>query len=363
MENNEAYDLYISHHGIKGQKWGIRRTAAQLGHLVGTGAKRVGSAVSSTASKANSKLKSEMADRKEVRRNKKLSSKSVKDMTAAEMQEHMERMAMEKQYLDMKRNVNSLRKSDHTAGKEFVAKFMGEAVGGALISAGKSVFTDKFKDMGKKYLGMDKKDDYDVFEKSVKLLELKKREKEANNFLNKKDDADDNDAMKKDADYWTNLNRKEMAQEAIKKRAKENQNGSDDGNNSSASDHTNSSSTTNSSSDAGAVNSQGVNAAKKSKPFSVDNTIRNASINYTNQKKEAGGLVNQHITSNVETKKHSNAVKTVDAGRSFTARSNMLNKSVSTVDSMNILTNVGRDYASTIPKDTIIGTWRVDDDD
>lgn len=33
----------LAHHGIKGMKWGVRRTAAQLGHLVGSKRKKSGS--------------------------------------------------------------------------------------------------------------------------------------------------------------------------------------------------------------------------------------------------------------------------------------------------------------------------------
>ena len=49
------YELY--HHGIKGQKWGIRRTAAQLGHRVAKAAKTAGKAVGKGASKAGKAAK------------------------------------------------------------------------------------------------------------------------------------------------------------------------------------------------------------------------------------------------------------------------------------------------------------------
>lgn len=35
--------VYLSHHGIKGQKWGVRRTPEQLGHVSGTGNAQQGS--------------------------------------------------------------------------------------------------------------------------------------------------------------------------------------------------------------------------------------------------------------------------------------------------------------------------------
>jgi len=44
------YELY--HHGIKGQKWGVRRTAAQLGHRVANAASKAGKATGKALSKA-----------------------------------------------------------------------------------------------------------------------------------------------------------------------------------------------------------------------------------------------------------------------------------------------------------------------
>lgn len=44
------YELY--HHGIKGQKWGVRRTAAQLGHRVAGAAKKTGAALYKSAKSA-----------------------------------------------------------------------------------------------------------------------------------------------------------------------------------------------------------------------------------------------------------------------------------------------------------------------
>ena len=49
-ENNTEYELY--HHGVKGQKWGVRRTAAQLGHRVASAASKTGKVLYKGASKA-----------------------------------------------------------------------------------------------------------------------------------------------------------------------------------------------------------------------------------------------------------------------------------------------------------------------
>lgn len=70
----------IWHHGIKGQKWGVRRTPQQLGH------------------KTSGKSRSDDAheDYKKAH-----GSKSVKSMSDAELRARLNRLNMEKQYSQM----------------------------------------------------------------------------------------------------------------------------------------------------------------------------------------------------------------------------------------------------------------------
>lgn len=68
------------HHGIKGQKWGVRHTPEQLGHGGGKSAKK---------EKAHEDYK------------KAHDSKSVKTMSDAELRSRLNRLNMEKQYSQM----------------------------------------------------------------------------------------------------------------------------------------------------------------------------------------------------------------------------------------------------------------------
>lgn len=65
---------YLEHHGIKGQKWGVRRTPAQLGH--------------------KSITKSEVSEERE----KSSHSKNVKNMSDTELRESLKRLRMEEEY-------------------------------------------------------------------------------------------------------------------------------------------------------------------------------------------------------------------------------------------------------------------------
>lgn len=113
------YELY--HHGIKGQKWGVRRTAAQLGHRVAKAASKAGKATGkalSKASKATSKFASKEAtkakkaaitsakqhfkEEKEKRYYKKLHKKKLSQMTDKEIADLTKRVKAEAGLKDAK---------------------------------------------------------------------------------------------------------------------------------------------------------------------------------------------------------------------------------------------------------------------
>lgn len=102
------YELY--HHGIKGQKWGVRRTAAQLGHRVAKAAKSAGKTLGKEASKAGraakkaavTKVKRTVADEKEKRYYKKLHKKKLSQMTDKEIKDLTNRVKTEASLKDAK---------------------------------------------------------------------------------------------------------------------------------------------------------------------------------------------------------------------------------------------------------------------
>lgn len=91
--NNELY-----HHGIKGMKWGVRRTAAQLGHEpvdLHKTKKRVEAAgtIVTESQNINKKVSS-----KKQRKMQKQQVQTAKAMTDKELRERVNRLNMEQQY-------------------------------------------------------------------------------------------------------------------------------------------------------------------------------------------------------------------------------------------------------------------------
>lgn len=111
----------LQHHGILGQRWGVRRTETQLAR---------GSKGSSSSKRVSAK---------EVEKNK------VKSMSDAELRQRINRIQMEKQYEDLTSN-------EISAGRKFVNEVLGQSgkkvatavITGATLYAIKSATSGEF---------------------------------------------------------------------------------------------------------------------------------------------------------------------------------------------------------------------------
>ena len=212
-ENGELY-----HWGIRGMKWGVRRFQRKDGSLTKAGQKRY--ADESKKLKAKEKTikaqektkakidklnakKAELEAREEALKHpskpkatpedgKSATKKSFKNMTDDELRDHINRMNLEKQYLDSQRSLAAATPEKVSLGKKFLQSALNDAIIPAAKNAGKA-WAEEFM---KEKLGLNKTDPLKKLENEVKKAEnefkkldwQKKTEK-----LQNKDDTDDGD--------------------------------------------------------------------------------------------------------------------------------------------------------------------------
>ena len=204
-------DGELYHWGIRGMKWGVRRFQRKDGSLTKAGLKRY--ANESEKLKAKEKIvkrqertkakidklnakKADLEQREEALKNGKSAQtkntqtapakKSFKNMTDEELRDHINRMTLEKTYLDAQKNLAAATPEKVSRGKKFLNGLMNDVVAPAAKNAGRAWLEDTLKDK----LGLNKVDPLKKLENEYKKLDWQKKIDKLKN----KDDTDDGDA-------------------------------------------------------------------------------------------------------------------------------------------------------------------------
>lgn len=164
MDNHELY-----HHGIKGQKWGIRRFQNKDGSLTKAGLKRYSDSASSAASavgkaiakggkKVAEKISEKHAQRKEEKRIENLMSKPIRKLTEEERIERMDRKMKEKELLSLEKNVSDLKSGAMSKGRKFVEDMVTKVAIPSVLDAGQKQLTSFLNKKLSDALGLGDKD-------------------------------------------------------------------------------------------------------------------------------------------------------------------------------------------------------------
>lgn len=191
-ESNE-----LQHHGIPGQKWGVRRYQNKDGSLTSAGRKRMAKSmmkyklfevkkgVKQPIKKINKIARNEKIEKtKHALKTKKQEpekKKTMKDMTNEELREKTTRLRLENDYTREVNNYNTLHPKKISNGRKFISYVGSNVIKPAATDAGKSLLTDLLKKVGNEQLGLKEQhvDKNAALKKEVETLELERRKMKA----------------------------------------------------------------------------------------------------------------------------------------------------------------------------------------
>lgn len=160
MNNGEV----IAHHGILGQKWGVRRYQNSDGSLTPAGRRKAQRLKEDYKSLTGKKIKGKIP-------NEDPSKKPVRKLSDTELRDRINRLSAEKQALGLERDLSS-------NGKKFFRSVGSAVIAPAAINAGRNLLEKVLYNTGSKYLGLDKSDVKDakkILKDQAEELRLKKQ--------------------------------------------------------------------------------------------------------------------------------------------------------------------------------------------
>ena len=169
-------ELVLIHHGIKGQKWGIRRFQNKDGSLTQAGRKKAAKLESQYMALTGKNIKNKPAQSAKP--------KTIEERTK-ELQSQKAYLQTQKDILDLNRQIASLKPDTRSAGRKFIEK-NAPAIGKIVWD---SVGKNTVQKVIDKKLGLDKKSASEKLAQQAKDLENMYKVKDYKSKLGKETDS------------------------------------------------------------------------------------------------------------------------------------------------------------------------------
>lgn len=167
---NNTNEIY--HHGILGQKWGVRRYQNKDGSLTPAGKRKAAKMKEEYTALTGKRLIRKPTKKVEPKNtgDENANRKQIKEMSATEIQNRIDRLEKEKR-------LATLQSETASKGEKFVTTVGKQVIAPSAIEAGKRVLTNWFEKQGKELMGLNPKDTKDALsalKDEVKELELER---------------------------------------------------------------------------------------------------------------------------------------------------------------------------------------------